>query len=139
MPVYTELIKMPTKSGKFYDLTDKVQAAVKASEIESGICVVFCLGSTAAIILNENDPTLIKDLKGVLEKIASEKKMWFHAENAHSHIRAMLLGPDASLPVEGGRLMLGQWQSVLLYEADIAGRNRQITVTVVGDDGTSEL
>jgi secondary thiamine-phosphate synthase enzyme len=133
MPVYTELIKLATKPNQFYDLTDRVQAAVKASEIESGICVIFCPGSTAAIVLNENDPTLLRDIKDVLEKIAGAKKLWHHADNAHSHIRAALLGPDAALPIENSKLVLGEWQQVLLYEADVNPRQRQVVVTIVGE------
>lgn len=133
MPAHTELIKLATKPGQFYDVSDKVQGIVKASEIASGICVIFCPGSTGAIILNENDPTLLADLTNVLESIASQKKMWHHADNAASHIRAALLGPDAALPVEDGSITLGEWQTILFYEADNRPRQRQIIVTVVGE------
>lgn len=133
MPVHTELIKLSTKPKEFYELTDKVQKIVKDSEVLSGICLVFCPGSTGAIILNENDPTLLNDLGDVMERVASEKKLWNHAENAHSHIRAALFGPSATVPIDNGRLIVGQWQSILFYEADIKPRDREITVTIVGD------
>ncbi len=133
MPVHTELIKLATKPKQFYDLTDKVRGIIRNSEFDAGICVVFCPGSTAAIVLNENDPTLLKDLANVLETLASEKKMWHHADNAYSHIRAALLGPDAALPVDNGKLVLGEWQQILLYEADVNPRQREVIVTVVGE------
>lgn len=133
MAAYTDRIKLATKPGQFYDLTDEVQAVVKTSEIISGICLVFCPGSTGAIVLNENDPTLLKDLSNVLEDMASVKKLWHHADNAHSHIRTALLGPDAGLPLRDGQLVLGEWQSVLFYEADVKARQREIVVTVVGE------
>lgn len=133
MPVHTEMIRLKTKPNEFYDLTDKVKGIVKASEFVAGICTIFCPGSTGAVILNENDPTLIDDLKDVFENLASSKKLWNHADNAHSHIRATLLGPSVSVPIEEGRATLGQWQSVLFYEADVNPRNREIVVTVVGE------
>ncbi|MBU5557711.1 MAG: secondary thiamine-phosphate synthase enzyme YjbQ [Candidatus Aenigmatarchaeota archaeon] len=133
MPAYTGIIKLSTTPGQFYNISDKVQSIVKSSEIASGICIIFCPGSTGAIILNENDPTLLKDLTNVLENIASSKKIWHHADNAHSHIRASLLGPDVVLPVENGNITLGEWQSVLFYEADVKPRQRQIIVTIVGE------
>jgi len=133
MPVHTEMIKLKTKPNQFYELTDKVKGIIKSSELFSGLCIVFCPGSTGAVILNENDPMLLKDLKDVLENVASQKNFWTHTDNAYSHIRATLLGPSVSVPIEEGRATLGQWQSVLFYEADTKARDREIIVTIVGE------
>jgi len=133
MPVHTEMIKLTTKPYRFYDISDNVQKIVKESELLTGICLVFCPGSTSAVMLNENDPTLWKDMGKVLESIASERKVWQHAENAHSHIRAAMLGASITVPVVDSKAVLGQWQSVLFYEADVKPRQREIIVTIVGE------
>lgn len=133
MTVYTEIIKLKTKPKKFFDITEKVSKAVKNSEIGAGMCFIFSPASTASIILNEDEPMLMKDLEDALEKISSEEKLYHHSDNAHSHIRAMLLDCNKSVPVESKKLILGNWQHILFAEFDIKERDREVVITVMGD------
>ena len=112
----------------------EVKKIVKDSEITDGICSVFCPGSTAAILLNENDPMLLTDIKKFIEKIVPEEKLYQHPDNAHSHIRsAMFSSSSQTMPVENGELFLGTWQDILFLELDVKPRDREIMITIVGE------
>ena len=134
---YSETIKIKVKSQEFYDITGKVEGIVRKAEveegIEDGICNVFIAGSTGAVIINENEPMLLEDLKKVLEKISNSKELYHHMENAYSHIRSVLIGSSQSIPVEEGKLKLGAWQSIMIANFDTEEREREVIVTVVGD------
>jgi secondary thiamine-phosphate synthase enzyme len=130
---YSETIKVKLKSQEINDITSKVEEIIKESEIEDGICNVFSVGSTGAILVNENEPMLLEDLKRTLEKVCSSKELYQHIENAHSHIRTAIIGGSYSVPVKEGKLMLGTWQNIMVVNFDTRERNREIIVTVVGD------
>ena len=130
---YTEKIKLKIKSQCFCDITDKVESIIKRSEIQDGICTVFALGATSAVLLNENEPMLISDLKDSLEKIAPSEKIYHHAGNAYSHIRSVFIGNSQTIPVEDGKIVLGTWQSVSVVNFDVDDREREVVVTVIGE------
>jgi secondary thiamine-phosphate synthase enzyme len=131
--IYDEKIKLKIKSQDFCDITDKVESIIKKSEIQSGICTVFAIGSTSAVLLNENEPMLIDDLKEVLDKIVPEKKIYHHVENAHSHIRSVLIGNSQVIPIRDGKIILGTWQSISIANFDVEDREREVIVTVIGE------
>lgn len=114
------------------DITDKVSAIVNESNVKDGICLVFCKGSTGAIIINESESGLLEDLKDSLKKLAPEGGHR-HPDNAHSHIRAAILGQGESVPVKDGDLFLGAWQNIFLVNLDTKPREREVIVQVVGD------
>lgn len=130
---YSETIKLKIKSQEFVEITDKVEKVVKNSEIQNGICTVFSVGGTSSILINENEPMIIQDLKDSLEKIASEEKIYHHAENAYSHIRASFIGSSQTIPVKDGKVVLGTWQSIMVANFDVDVREREVIVTVVGE------
>jgi len=129
---YSETIKIKVKSQEFVDITEKVEDIVKESDIDTGLCNVFSKGSTSAILINENEPMLLEDLKKRLEKIASSKDLYQHPENAYSHIRSSLLGNNHTIPVADGKLALGIWQQIMVGNLDRETREREVVVTVVG-------
>jgi len=115
------------------DVTDQVAAAVPA-DLESGLCTAFVRHTTAGLVVQENEPRLRGDIESFLGDLVPDEG---HAHddldgNADSHLRAALVGPDVTIPVENGQLALGTWQSVLLLECD-GPRTRTVTVTTVGD------
>jgi secondary thiamine-phosphate synthase enzyme len=135
--VYSESIKVKIKSQEFFDLTGKVEEIVRSAEadedIENGICNVFVVGSTAAVIINENHPMLLEDFRRTLEKISGSKEIYQHVENAYSHIRSMMIGSSQSIPIKDGEMMLGTWQNIMIANFDTQEREREIIVTVIGD------
>jgi len=131
--VYSDTIKVKLKSQDSYDITAKVADVVRKSKIENGICNIFVVGSTAALVINENEPMLLEDFRRTLEKISDPKDLYQHTENAPSHIRSILTGNGQSIPVKEGRLTLGEWQNIMVVNFDNTNREREIVVTVVGD------
>lgn len=118
------------------DITEKVEKIVEKSKIDNGIAVVFVVGSTAAITAIEYEPGLVKDIKEALEKIAPMDDNYHHEEawhdgNGYAHIRAALMKPSVSVPIEQGKLVLGQWQQIVLIDFDNRSRERTIIVKIV--------
>jgi secondary thiamine-phosphate synthase enzyme len=112
----------------FVDLTDKVQEVVSESAIKNGIVHVFAPHATGILILTENDYALLNDIKAFLEEIVPKRRAYKHPSNAHSHLRSMLLPPDKTLPVIGGRVEFGTWQSLLFVETDVYSIAQQTCV-----------
>ena len=130
---YSETIKLKMKSQEFYDITEKVKGILKESDVDDGICNVFAVGSTASVVINENEPMLLEDFRRTLEKVSSSKELYQHIENAYSHIRSMLIGSNQSIPISEGKLMLGTWQNIMVVNFDAETREREFIITVVGD------
>ncbi len=130
---YTETIKLNIKSQEFFDITDKIESIIKKSEIQNGICTIFAVGSTSAVLINENEPMIIQDMKDSLEKIAPLEKIYHHAENAYSHIRSSFLGNSQTIPIKGGKIVLGTWQCIMIPNFDTETREREIVIAINGD------
>lgn len=117
----------------FVDVTDRVAEAVRKSGAENGICLVSVRHTTAAVVIQENVSGVTQDLKTMLNDLVPKGAGYVHDRgdgNAHSHLRASLLGNSVSFPVRGGKPVLGTWQSVLLVELD-GPRTRGLDVEVV--------
>ena len=100
-------------------------------EIDDGVCTVFVPHTTAGVVVNENESGLLSDVERALERIVPRGDGYEHDavdDNADAHLRSMLLGESVSVPVEGGELALGTWQSVLFVECD-GPRTRSLRVT----------
>jgi secondary thiamine-phosphate synthase enzyme len=131
---------------QFIDLTDLVEERVRRSGIGSGTVVVHSRHTTAAVVVQEDEPLLLEDLRDLLERWAPARARYRHNDQAarpaagderpsgHAHARALLLGTSVGLSVVGGRLDLGEWQSIFLVELD-GPRRRSVSVQVVGVAG----
>jgi secondary thiamine-phosphate synthase enzyme len=124
-------------SGDMEDLTDAVARIVEQSGVKVGIVHVFNVGSTAAIGTIEYEPGLKKDLPALLQRLIPPSGSYGHEQtwhdgNGHSHLQATMLGPSLTVPIRGGRLMLGTWQQIFHLECDIRPRQRTVLVTVLG-------
>ena len=118
---------------EFIDLTDKIQQAVHNSSIKNGLVHVFAPHATGILVLTENDPALLSDIKKLLEELAPKNGSYSHASNAHSHLRSMLLPPDKTLPVVDGVVEFGTWQSLMFIETDVYPRKRTVIIQVLGE------
>jgi secondary thiamine-phosphate synthase enzyme len=120
--------------NQFIEITDEVRKAIAASGVTSGVCVVYCPHTTAAITVNENaDPEVVHDMLHYLNAAVPKEYPGFrHGEgNSDSHIKASLVGPSVTLIVENGDIVLGRWQGVYLCEFD-GPRTRVVAVQVSG-------
>ena len=130
-----EIIAISTsKKQELIDITDQVNAIVRKSKVKQGLCNVFTMHATAAIIINENaDPNICSDTIDALDKIIKEG-VWRHDKidgNADAHIKASILGPSEMIPIKDGKLQLGRWQSVVFCELDGPRSNRKIIVAIM--------
>jgi secondary thiamine-phosphate synthase enzyme len=123
------------QSTELIDITGKVKEIVKSksSNVNSGICVVFTKHTTAGIIINENETGLKNDILALLNELVPKGKGYLHDRidnNAHSHLRAVVLGSSVTIPIEKGGLTLGTWQSIFFVECD-GPRRREVYVKVI--------
>jgi secondary thiamine-phosphate synthase enzyme len=128
--IYRDLIQVETEPNRFYDVTRDIGKVVEKCDIKEGICNIFLHGTTAGLMINENDKMLFEDMRHFFETAAPEGRMYNHQDNAHSHIRASMINQSISVPVANGELVLGTWQSILLWEFDAVNRQRKIIITV---------
>jgi len=118
-----------TEKTSVVDITNRVNETLPADA--EGVCTVFVKHTTAGVVVNEGERRLLGDLADGLELLVDDKG-WQHDAldgNADSHIRAMLVGASETIPVEGGELQLGRWQSVLFIDCD-GPRTRTVDVLV---------
>jgi secondary thiamine-phosphate synthase enzyme len=113
-------------------LTRQVADVVERAHVDEGLCTVFVPHATAAIVINENaDRGFRQDLVHALAKLFPDG-VWEHDkvdDNGAAHLKAALLGPSETIPIRGGRLLLGAWQGIALVECD-GPRERQVVVDV---------
>ena len=121
------------KSFEIIDITSKINELI---DIEEGIVSIFSKHSTSAIVVNENESGLLKDLEFTLNNIITDKYSYNHDRidnNAKSHLKSFLLSSSECLPIKNGRLDLGTWQSVFFIELDGPRHNRTISLTMIGE------
>ncbi len=137
MAVFTEELRFSTRGGiDLVDITGEVERVVRDSGIRNGHALVFVPGATGAIVTIEHESGLLEDLKRTLRELVPKGKGYLHDridDNAHSHLRATLLGASECFPVVDGRLVTGTWQQVFFVELDVRPRHRRVIVQVVGE------
>ena len=137
MSVHSGRLRFSTRGdGDVIDLTEGVESVVRSSGVETGVASVFVPGSTAAVTTMEFEPGGIQDLRAALERLIPREGEYEHNRlnrdtNSHAHMRAAIVGPSETVPIEDGRVAAGTWQQVVLIDFDDRPRERTVTVTVV--------
>lgn len=123
------------KRNEFVDITQEVAELISAQGVEEGFVILYVPHTTAGITINEHaDPSVKRDILNKLEELVPPDKGYTHMEgNADSHIKATLVGNTLTIPISGGRLLLGTWQGIFFCEFD-GPRTRKLIVKVVGED-----
>jgi secondary thiamine-phosphate synthase enzyme len=130
---------------QFIDITDKIHDVVSQSGIADGILNVQSLHTTASIVVNENEPFLLQDMRLTLERLAPKNGEYFHNDfsirtvnmspdedqNGDAHCKGLFLPTSVCVNVVKGDLVLGLWQRIFLVELDHA-RARKISITIIG-------
>jgi secondary thiamine-phosphate synthase enzyme len=123
-----------TQHKQCIEITEQVRDVVRKSGVRSGLCHVMVLHATAAVIVNENDdPNIGMDLLSALDRAIPDHGGWLHDRvdnNAQAHIKAALLGPSETVPIEDGDLLLGTWQGIMVVELDGPRSQRRVEVTI---------
>lgn len=120
----------------FINLTDQVEEIVKQSGTSSGAVIIFTLSSTSAITTMEYENGIMEDIKEFFEKYLPENADYQHHQrwgdhNGAAHIKAALIGPDLTVPIENGKLQLGTWQQIVLIDFDEKPRQREIIIKII--------
>lgn len=140
-----ELALETTTQFELADITKDVQQFLSKTKIQSGLVCVFAPHTTAAIRINHSEPLLKQDIMKMLYRIAPIDITYAHdffevrsnvkpdeRSNGHAHVKAFLLGESETIPVAGGKLVLGERQSVFFVELD-GGRKRRVIIQVFGE------
>jgi secondary thiamine-phosphate synthase enzyme len=126
---------MPGRST--LDITDEVNAVVRAGHVATGVAHVFIRHTSASLMICENiDPTVRADVERWLAQAVRDGDAMFKhnmegPDDMSGHIRSILTGMDLSLPITDGALNLGTWQGIYLYEHRSAPRTREVVVTLL--------
>ncbi|WP_109124596.1 secondary thiamine-phosphate synthase enzyme YjbQ [Dyella sp. C11] len=127
-----------TRGRGFTEITDKVNEVVSASGVHTGIANIFSLHTSSSLLISENaDPTVRDDLERWFARaVVDGDKIFRHDEEGPddmpAHVRAILTGVSLVVPVHTGKLQLGTWQGIYLWEHRLDPHQRKITVTVLG-------
>ena len=139
MPVFQNSFRLSTKGHcQVLDITEDVNRIVRASRIQQGIVNVMGKASTLGITTIEYEPGAVSDLERALEQIAPANDHYAHNarwgdHNGYAHLRSALIGTSGSYAVRAGEVNLGTWQQIVLCDFDDRPRERELTVTVMGE------
>jgi len=129
----TQSIAVNTKSRyQAIDITKEVEQVVRKSGVSEGVCHLYVPHTTSGVFINEHDdPAVAYDIMETLEKMVPRQGKYTHAEgNSDSHIKAVMVGASATIPITGGWMALGRWQGIFFAEFD-GPRNRNVQVTIL--------
>lgn len=134
---FTEIVRVSTRGKGLYDLTEQMQNALLRSQMTEGVLTAFCRHTSASLVITENaDPSARADVFSFLERLAPEDGPYTHTlegrEDAVSHIKAALTRSSESVPFAEGRLLLGIWQGLFLWEHRTIRHVREVVFTLVG-------
>ncbi len=135
----SERLPVDTRGRGLVDITGDVAKIVAASAIDEGLATVFCRHTSASLLIQENaDPDVRRDLEAFFQRLAPEGEgRYVHdaegPDDMPAHIRAALTQTSLAIPVAGGRLVLGTWQGIYLYEHRRTPHRREIVVHVIGE------
>jgi secondary thiamine-phosphate synthase enzyme len=138
MSVHQYRIEVQTRGAGLSDITKEVSAAVQRSNVRTGTCTVFVQHTSASLVIQENaDPAVLRDLEKWLGDLAPESRPWEHdaegPDDMPAHAKSAVLRTSEVIPVSSGRLALGTWQALYLFEHRAAPHTRRLVVTVMGD------
>ena len=125
-----------TPGQGLHEITARVNAAVADAQVEEGLCTVFVRHTSASLVVQENaDPTAKSDLERWLKRLVPEGDPFYEhdaegPDDMPAHIKAALTGCSLSIPVSGGRLSLGTWQGIYLWEHRRRGSRRELVVHI---------
>jgi secondary thiamine-phosphate synthase enzyme len=135
-----ENLEVATGGRGTYDITAEVGRVVARSGARIGLCHVFIHHTSASLMLCENaDPAVRTDLQAFMDRIVPDGDALFRhtaegPDDMPAHVKSVLTDTGLLVPISDGRLALGTWQGIYLWEHRHAGHNRRVTVTVQGQD-----
>jgi secondary thiamine-phosphate synthase enzyme len=133
-----ERVQVKTRRG-LNEVTEEVARVVEASGIREGLCSVFVRHTSASLVIQENaDPAVQRDLEAFLSRLVPEgDRLYTHTaegdDDMPSHVKAALTRTSEQVPIQGGRLLLGTWQGLYVWEHRRAPHRRELAVHILGE------
>ena len=135
-----DMLKIPTRGRGFYEITRDVQARVAQAGVQTGLCTIHLQHTSASLLIQENaDPDVRRDFERFFARLVPDGDPLFtHTiegdDDMPAHVRTALTAVNLSVPVDGGRLCLGTWQGIYVWEHRHAPHTRSIVVHVIGEE-----
>ena len=131
-------LEFHTNPKSFLDITRQVQDFVTESNIQNGVCHLFIRHTSASLVIQENyDPSVRQDFETIFSNLAPEDFPYVHnmegKDDMPAHIRSALTSTSETVPVVNGKLSLGTWQGIYVWEHRDLTHNRKIMVSMVGE------
>ena len=139
MKNFQQVLQIQTRGKGLLEITPEVSKVVQASEVTSGMCNLFVRHTSASLVIQENaDPDVQQDLEYFFGKLVPENDLGYtHTiegpDDMPSHIRSALTSTSEQIPLSGGKLLLGIWQGIFLWEHRTGTNVRNIVVHISGD------
>jgi secondary thiamine-phosphate synthase enzyme len=139
MHVYHDQLEVRTHGKGLYAITDDVRSKIDNREVRNGTVTVFVQHTSCSIVIMENaDPTARRDLEEFFERLVPEDADYFThdaegSDDMPSHIRMVLTRTSETMPIVGGKMQLGTWQGIFLFEHRRAPHRRKVFMTMIGE------
>lgn len=139
MTHHQEQVVVPTRGQGLYGVTREVEQAVSRAGVDVGLATVFVRHTSASLIINENaDPDVPRDLEAFLQRLVPEgDPLYRHTaegpDDMPAHVKSALTATSLAIPVTSGRLALGTWQGIFLWEHRRAAHSRKLLVHISGE------
>ena len=137
---YKDTIEVLTPGKGLYEITKQLAECIERGKIHEGMCHLYIPHTSASLVISENyDPTAKLDIENFMDKLVPERQPWLRHthegdDDSPSHMRAMLTNVELAIPIDDGKLSLGTWQGVYIFEHRSTGRRREILVRCMGID-----
>src|SRR5437667_10153777 len=138
MQVQHEKFEVRTKGKGTYEITNEVQEKIDKSDVRNGTVTVFVQHTSCSLTMMENAaPAARRDVERFFENLVPEDADYEHddegADDMPSHIRMVLTSSSETVPIADGKMQLGTWQGIFLFEHRRAPHRRKVSVTIIGD------
>jgi len=138
MALYQKTLEIITSPKSFLDITKNVQALVSESGLDNGVCSLFIKHTSASLVIQENyDPSVRQDFETIFSKLVPEDFPYVHnmegKDDMPAHIRSALTSTSESIPVVDGKLSLGTWQGIYIWEHRDQRHIRKLTFSLIGE------
>ena len=138
MAVFQTSLEIQTSPKSFIDITKLVQDCLNSTEVSNGVCHLFIKHTSASLVIQENyDPSVRQDFETIFSKLVPEDFPYVHnmegKDDMPAHIRSALTSTSETVPVVNGKLSLGTWQGIYVWEHRDQAHNRKVMVSMVGE------
>ena len=141
MKWYKDTIKIRTRGKGLHPFTRAVEDVLRGWKVQEGMCFLYVQHTSASLVIGENyDPSAAADMENFMERLAPEGAAWYQHtlegdDDSPAHLRAMITATSQAIPVDGGRLSLGTWQGIYLFEHRAGGQVRSVLVRALEAEG----